>query len=102
MPGANLRAALITLGAEGCHVVTETERKRIPAFTVDVVDPTGAGDAFVAGVAWGMSQRWEWDEIARFANAVGALSCCSLGAQTSLPSLEDVRTLIRDAPLVID
>jgi sugar/nucleoside kinase (ribokinase family) len=102
MRGENLRAALITLGAEGCHVVTETERKRIPAFKVEVIDPTGAGDAFVAGVAWGMAQRWDWDEIARFANAVGALSCCSLGAQSSLPSLEDVRTLMRDAPLVTD
>ncbi|MFN8663930.1 MAG: carbohydrate kinase family protein [Thermomicrobiales bacterium] len=102
MRGATLRAALITLGAEGCHVVTESERKRVPAFRVDVIDPTGAGDAFVAGVAWGMAQRWEWEEVARFANAVGALSCCSLGAQTSLPSLEDVRTLMRDAPLVID
>lgn len=102
MRGANLRAALVTLGAEGCHVVTETERKRVPAYKVEVVDPTGAGDAFVAGVAWGMAQRWEWDEVARFANAVGALSCCSLGAQTSLPSLEDVRTLMRDAPLVMD
>lgn len=102
MRGENLRAALITLGAEGCHVVTETERRRVPAYKVEVVDPTGAGDAFVAGMAWGMAQRWEWDEIARFANAVGALSCCSLGAQTSLPSLEDVRTLMRDAPLVMD
>lgn len=102
MRGANLRAALVTLGAEGCHVVTESERKRVPAYQVEVVDPTGAGDAFVAGMAWGMAQRWEWDEVARFANAVGALSCCSLGAQTSLPSLEDVRTLMRDAPLVID
>ncbi|MCA9864586.1 MAG: carbohydrate kinase family protein, partial [Thermomicrobiales bacterium] len=102
MRGENLRAALITLGAEGCHIVTEAERRRVPAYKVDVVDPTGAGDAFVAGVAWGMAQRWEWDEVARFANAVGALSCCSLGAQSSLPSLEDVRTLMRDAPLVID
>ncbi|MCA9877961.1 MAG: carbohydrate kinase family protein [Thermomicrobiales bacterium] len=102
MRGENLRAALITLGAEGCHIVTEAERRRVPAYKVNVVDPTGAGDAFVAGAAWGMAQRWEWDEVARFANAVGALSCCSLGAQSSLPSLEDVRTLMRDAPLVID
>jgi sugar/nucleoside kinase (ribokinase family) len=102
MRGETLRAALITLGAQGCHIVTEDERKRVPAYQVDVVDPTGAGDAFVAGVAWGMAQRWDWEEIARFANAVGALSCCSLGAQTSLPSLEDVRTLMRDAPLVMD
>ena len=102
MRGETLRAALITLGAEGCHIVTEAERKRVPAYKVEVIDPTGAGDAFLAGVAWGMAQRWDWEETGRFANAVGAFSCCSLGAQTSLPSLEDVRTLMRDTPLVID
>lgn len=100
MRGATLRAALVTLGAEGCHLVTETERKRIPAYQVRVEDPTGAGDAFVAGVAWGMAQRWEWEDVGRFANAVGALACCALGAQSSLPSLDDVRTLMRDTPMV--
>lgn len=98
MRGENLRAALITRGAEGCRVVTESERANVPAFTVDAIDPTGAGDAFVAGVAWGMAQRWSWIEIARFANAVGALACCSLGAQASLPRLSAVETLLADSP----
>ncbi|MFT4038766.1 MAG: carbohydrate kinase family protein [Thermomicrobiales bacterium] len=100
MRGENLRACLITLGAEGCHLVTEDERVRIPAWQVPVEDPTGAGDAFVAGVAWGMAQRWDWHEIGRFANAIGAMACCQLGAQSSLPSLEDVRTFMQDTPLV--
>ena len=60
--------------------------------------PPGAGDAFVAGVAWGMAQRWSWPEVGRFANAVGALACCSLGAQASLPSLEEVETLLASSP----
>jgi len=94
MRGANLRAALVTRGAEGCRVVTETESVNVPAFEVDVVDPTGAGDAFVAGLAWGMAQRWPWPEIGRFANAVGALACCSLGAQASLPTLDEVESLL--------
>ena len=94
MRGANLRAALITRGAEGCRVVTETESRNIPAFSVDVIDPTGAGDAFAAGVAWGMAQRWPWPDVGRFANAVGALACCSLGAQASLPTLDEVETLL--------
>ena len=97
-----LRAALITRGAEGCRVVTETNRWNIPAFRVDAVDPTGAGDAFAAGVAWGMAQRWSWPEIGRFANAVGALACCALGAQTSLPSLEDVEALLANQPMTVD
>ncbi|HEX5992856.1 MAG TPA: carbohydrate kinase family protein, partial [Thermomicrobiales bacterium] len=102
MRGENLRAAFITRGGEGCRVVTETKSLNIPAFSVEVVDPTGAGDAFAAGVAWGMAQRWPWPEVGRFANAVGALACCSLGAQASLPSLQEVETLLASAPAGLD
>ena len=94
MRGQNLRAALVTRAEEGCRVITENERFNIPAFPVSAIDPTGAGDAFVAGVAWGMAQRWSWPEIGRFANAVGALACCSLGAQVSLPNLTEVEALL--------
>ncbi len=102
MRGETLRAALVTRGEEGCLVVTEQERARIPAFGVNVLDPTGAGDAFVAGVTWGMARRCPWLEIGKFANAVGALACCSLGAQTSLPSLSEVEALLAANPLVMD
>jgi ribokinase len=102
MRGENLRAALITRAGEGCRVVTETKSLNIPAFSVDVVDPTGAGDAFLAGVAWGMAQRWPWPEVGRFANAVGALACCSLGAQASLPSLQDVEKLLASSSAGLD
>jgi ribokinase len=102
MRGENLRAALITRGGEGCRVVTETTSVNVAAFVVDVVDPTGAGDAFVAGVAWGMAQRWPWPEVGRFANAVGGLACCSLGAQASLPSLEEVEALMASSPAGLD
>jgi sugar/nucleoside kinase (ribokinase family) len=102
MRGENLRAALITRGGEGCRVVTEMQSLNIPAFSVEVVDPTGAGDAFVAGVAWGMAQRWPWPEVGRFANAVGALACCALGAQASLPSLQEVETLLASSAAGLD
>jgi sugar/nucleoside kinase (ribokinase family) len=102
MRGQTLRAAFITRAADGSLYVTENERRRVPAFQVDVVDPTGAGDAFVAGVAWGMAQRWPWVEIARLANAVGALACRSLGAQSSLPTLAEVESLLASQPLALD
>jgi sugar/nucleoside kinase (ribokinase family) len=102
MRGQTLRAALITRGEEGCQVVTETERVRVPAFGVDVVDPTGAGDAFVAGVAWGMARRMSWPEVGRFANAVGAIACCAMGAQASLPSIAEVEALLGANPEVMD
>jgi len=102
MKGQNLRAAFVTRGAEGCRVVTETNRWNLPAFQLDVVDPTGAGDAFAAGVAWGMAQRWSWPEIGRFANAVGGLACCALGAQTSLPTVENVAAILANQPMTFD
>jgi sugar/nucleoside kinase (ribokinase family) len=98
MRGETLRAALITRGPEGCRVVTESDRRNVPAFPVAAIDPTGAGDAFVAGVAWGMAQRWSWQEIGRFANAVAALACRSLGAQESLPTLQEVEALLAAHP----
>src|SRR5215210_5521130 len=102
MRGENLRAALVTRAGEGCRVVAETVSLNIPAFSVDVVDPTGAGDAFLAGVAWGMAQRCDWPEVGRFANAVGALACCSLGAQASLPTLQEVEKLLASNPTGLD
>ena len=92
--GANLRAAVVTAGARGCTVVTETERWRMPAFTIDAIDPTGAGDAFLAGVAWGMGHRWPWPATARFASAMGALATRALGAQASLPTLAEVEAFL--------
>ncbi len=94
MPGTNLRAAVISRGAAGCRIVTNDERWQIPAYPALVVDPTGAGDAFVAGVAYGLAFRWEWPRIGQFANAVGVLATRSLGAQTSLPTRTEAETLV--------
>lgn len=94
MPGNNLRAAIVTLGADGCLWITPAEHAYVEGFAVDTRDTTGAGDAFVAGIAYGMARRWPWLETARFANAVGALSTRDTGAQTALPSLTEVEDLL--------
>lgn len=96
MRGENLRVAIITSGPVGCRVITEDQRVRIPAFRVPVVDPTGAGDAFAAAVAYGMALRWDWTRVGEFANAAGGLAIRSLGAQTGLPTLAEVEQLIAE------
>jgi ribokinase len=96
MPGANVRAAVMSRGNRGCRIVTRDEDLDIPSFSVEAIDTTGAGDAFAAGIAWGMALRWPWDETGRFANAVGALSTRGIGAQTSLPKLDEVNRLLAD------
>jgi ribokinase len=97
MPMYVTRLAAISLGAEGCMVVTRREAVRVPAFRVDVVDPTGAGDAFAAGVVFGLLRRWEPERLGRFANAVGALAVRALGAQAGLPTLHEVEAFLAGA-----
>ena len=94
MSGANLRTAFVTNGSHGCRWIIRNESGRSPAYSVTTVDTTGAGDAFVAGVAWSMARRSSPPDTARFANAVAALSTRSVGAQTSLPTLAEVDALI--------
>lgn len=94
MRGSNLRAAAVTSGARGSIVVTNEDRWEIPAFPVATVDATGAGDAYLAGIAWGMAHRWTWPETGRFASAVGALATRAAGAQASLPTLAEVEALL--------
>jgi ribokinase len=93
MIGSNLRAAVISRGAMGGTAFTATERWNLPANQVDVVDTTGAGDAFTAGVAFGMSLRWPWLKTLTLANAIGGLATRALGAQESLPSLQEIAAL---------
>lgn len=94
MVGANLREAVISRGAAGCRAFTATEIWDLPAFPVEVVDTTGAGDAFTAGIAYGLALRWPLPRAARFANALGALAVRALGSQTSLPTMEEVMAMI--------
>jgi len=94
MPLHVTRLAAISLGADGCALVTRREVVRVPAFRIDVVDTTGAGDAFAAGVIVGLLRRWELQRIGRFANAMGALAVRALGAQASLPTLDEVEAFI--------
>lgn len=84
-----LSSGVITLGAEGCVVVTRDRTFTVPAARVSVVDTTGAGDAFAGGYTYGLSQGWEPERCARFANAVGALATRAFGSQASLPTLDE-------------
>ncbi len=80
----------LKLGADGCLVMAGSgEVLRVPAFEVDVVDATGAGDAFVAGFITGVWRRWPLDRTARFANAVGGLCVTGLGAAGGVCSLSE-------------
>jgi sugar/nucleoside kinase (ribokinase family) len=65
-----------------------------PAFKVKVVDGTGAGDVFRAGFIYGLLKKKSVPDLLRFANAAAALSCTTLGAMPSVPTLAEVQKLL--------
>jgi sugar/nucleoside kinase (ribokinase family) len=97
MPLHVTRLAAISRGADGCVIVTRRDVTPVPAFTVEVVDTTGAGDAFAAGVVYGRLRRWDPARLGRFANAMGALAVRALGARAALPTLAEVEAFIAAA-----
>jgi ribokinase len=87
---------IITLGERGAWLCHADGELHAPAFSVNVVDTTAAGDAFVAGFAVALTQGQTLANALRFANAVGALTVTKLGAQPSLPMLIDVQCLLQE------
>lgn len=86
---------VITLGADGALAAGSWGWVRIPAFQVEVVDTTAAGDAFNAGLVTALARKdFSLDQAARFASACGALAAMRLGAQPSLPDARAVEALL--------
>jgi sulfofructose kinase len=86
----------VTLGAEGSLTLCGGRELRTPAFAVDCVDSTGAGDAFRGGFAAACLRAPDGDieDVMRYANAVAALNCRALGARGGLPTPEEVEQLL--------
>ena len=85
-----------TLGSEGSLTITGGREIRTPAFQVECVDSTGAGDAFRGGFAAGClrAPEGEIEDVLRYANAVAALNCRALGARGGLPTTDEVDQLL--------
>ena len=87
--GSNARLLVMTRGAAGSTAATADKVVTSPGLDVRCRDATGAGDAFVGGLAFGLASRWSLDDSLRLANTVGALATTALGPQSGHTSLED-------------
>ncbi len=88
------KAVVVSVGADGAVVYDGRGRRRLPAYRVKVVDSTGAGDAFRAGLAVSLARGKDIDSAVRFANACGALATTVLGAEPSMPNLRQVEEFL--------
>lgn len=87
---------VITAGAGGSYYADGTERFHQPAFGVDVVDTTGAGDVFHGAFAFALLHDWTARERAEFASAVAALKCRKLGGRAGIPSLAETLAFLSE------
>ena len=76
---------LLTLGRGGCEIIRDGSRVLIPAFPVEEIDSTGAGDCFVAGVAHALSLGRPLEEAVLEGNRSGAAAVGQLGVPTAGP-----------------
>jgi len=90
-----VKSVVITLGSKGLFFKNPYEEIWMEAFKVKVVDTTAAGDAFMGGLACGLSEGKPIWEALMFANAAGALATTKLGAQPSLPSRKELKRFLK-------
>jgi ribokinase len=88
-------AVVVTLGARGALVVSGEGDLNVPAFSVNAVDSTGAGDCFLGNLAHALEGGQELAEAVRFASAAAALSVGRPGAQASMPSGDETRSFLQ-------
>ena len=92
--------AVVTLGERGSALCWAGGVVEIPAFAVDVVDTTGAGDAYHGGFMAALLHDWDAPRMALFASAVGSLNCRAIGGRSGLPKLDEVEALLARQGLV--
>lgn len=84
----------ITQGEDGCLIASRERKVQVPAFRVNVVDTTGAGDAFMGGLSYSLLQGWDLERSGVFANACAALCCTRVGAR-AMSKLDEVNSFLK-------
>ncbi len=87
---------VVKAGAQGAVVAEKGRTEHVPAFRIDPVDTTAAGDAFTAALAVAVVEGTDLVAAARRANAAGALAATRLGAQPSMPTAEEVAAFLAE------
>jgi ribokinase len=93
-------AVVVTLGAEGALIVTLDAVQYVSGYKVDVVDTTGAGDAFNGALAVALAEGRTLPEAVDFANAAAALQVTKVGTAPAMPYRRDVERLLRETARV--
>jgi adenosine kinase len=95
---AMVKAMIVTQGAEGSTILTEGKAVAIPSVKPDgVLDPTGCGDAYRAGLLYGIVQKYDWPTTGRLASLMGSIKIAHRGGQNHNLSREEIGARFRSA-----
>lgn len=91
---AKVDALIVTLGGNGSHIYADGQRFEVPCVRADkIVDPTGCGDAYRAGLLYGIANGWDWPTCGRLASTMGAIKIASRGGQNHKPTREEIENV---------
>ena len=93
-----MRVAAMTLGSHGALALENGRFHYSPAFVVNCVDTTGAGDVFHGAFCYSVLQGMGLADALDFSNAMAALNCTAMGARGGIGGVEAVRALMQTAP----
>lgn len=96
-----VKIVLVTLGGDGCLISHNGQCTRVPAYKINAIDTTGAGDSFIGAILFQLAQHPVDDtfyaqvmpDFVAFAGKVSALVCSSIGAMSALPTLAEVEAI---------
>ena len=88
---STVEALVVTLAGNGSHVYSNGRRIEIPAAPPEaLIDPTGCGDAYRAGLLYGIGQGWEWEKTGRLASLMGSIKIAHRGGQNHKLTRDDI------------
>ena len=89
---ANVKALVLTLGGQGSEIFAGGQRHAIPIVkAAEVLDPTGCGDAYRAGLLYGIAHSWDWPSTGRLGALLGAIKIAHRGAQNHTFTQQAIR-----------
>jgi len=89
------RIVAVKMGRKGCFAVSQNKKVRVKALKVKVINPDGAGDAFNAGIAYGIIKGLSLEDTAKLANALGALKTTRPGTYLDFETLGEMVNQLR-------
>ncbi|MDP4173917.1 MAG: ribokinase [Bacteroidota bacterium] len=90
-----VKNVIVTMGSKGAFYISDDKTLKVKAKPVDVIDTTGAGDAFNGALASALSENYKIEEAIEFANLAAAISVTRMGAQSSMPGFNEILELQR-------